>query len=109
MENENNILSNSVRVGVVSSTDAGYKARVLFPDTGIVSGWLCVLQHPKELVEVKPKGGHTHETPSGTASEAGEHFHEASTAGWMPEVNDTVLVLYLPVFNSDGFVLGVIK
>jgi len=27
---------------------------------------------------------------------------------WMPKVNDTVLTLYLPVFNGDGFVLGVI-
>lgn len=27
---------------------------------------------------------------------------------WMPKVNDTVLILYLPVFNGDGFVLGVI-
>ena len=25
---------------------------------------------------------------------------------WMPKVNDQVLVLYLPVFNSDGFILG---
>ena len=25
---------------------------------------------------------------------------------WMPLVNDTVLTLYLPVFNGDGFVLG---
>lgn len=27
---------------------------------------------------------------------------------WMPAVNDTVLVLYLPVFNADGFILGAI-
>lgn len=25
---------------------------------------------------------------------------------WMPSVNTTVLTLYLPVFNGDGFVLG---
>lgn len=25
---------------------------------------------------------------------------------WMPKVNDQVLVLYLPVFNGDGFILG---
>lgn len=28
---------------------------------------------------------------------------------WMPNVNDYVLCLYLPVFNGDGFVLGVIS
>lgn len=27
---------------------------------------------------------------------------------WMPAVNDTVLVLYLPVWQSDGFILGVL-
>lgn len=29
-------------------------------------------------------------------------------AAWLPKVNDTVLVLYLSVFNGDGFILGVI-
>ncbi len=28
--------------------------------------------------------------------------------GGLPKVNDTVLVLYLPVDNGDGFILGVI-
>lgn len=27
---------------------------------------------------------------------------------WLPSINDTVLCLYLPVFNADGFVVGVI-
>jgi len=27
---------------------------------------------------------------------------------WMPKVDDRVLVLYLPVFDGDGFILGVI-
>ena len=30
------------------------------------------------------------------------------SGSWMPKVNDMVLVLYLPVFNGDGFILGVI-
>ena len=25
---------------------------------------------------------------------------------WTPRINDTVLTLYLPVFNGDGFVVG---
>lgn len=29
-----------------------------------------------------------------------------SASLWMPRVNDTVLTLYLPVFNGDGFILG---
>lgn len=28
---------------------------------------------------------------------------------WMPSVNDVVLCLYLPVWNSDGFIVGVIQ
>lgn len=30
------------------------------------------------------------------------------TGGGLPEVNSTVLTLYLPIFNADGFILGVI-
>lgn len=30
----------------------------------------------------------------------------ASPEPWAPKVNDTVLVLYLPVFNGDGYILG---
>lgn len=25
---------------------------------------------------------------------------------WLPEINELVLVLYLPVFGGDGFILG---
>lgn len=28
---------------------------------------------------------------------------------WIPGINDVVLCLYLPVFNGDGFVVGVIE
>jgi len=34
------------------------------------------------------------------------HQHDLTIKPWMPLVNDTVLTLYLPVFNGDGFVLG---
>lgn len=27
---------------------------------------------------------------------------------WMPSVNDVAVVLYLPVFNGDGYILGVL-
>lgn len=27
---------------------------------------------------------------------------------WMPEINDAAMVLYLPVFNGDGYILGVL-
>ena len=34
---------------------------------------------------------------------------QTSDTKWMPNVNDTVLCLYQPLFNGDGFVLGEIK
>lgn len=27
---------------------------------------------------------------------------------WLPKVNDTAVVLYLPVWQGDGFILGVL-
>lgn len=36
------------------------------------------------------------------------HVVKSSALGWMPSINDTVLCLYVPVFNGDGFVLGVL-
>jgi len=104
------ILENLVRVGTVSAVDAGRRrARVIFPDMDIVSGWLYVIQTPGAAVNVASAGKHTHDDGAGLpTTESGEHQHSATLSYWMPKVNDTVLVLYLPVFNGDGFVLGVI-
>lgn len=66
------------------------------------SGWLPVLQRAGEVVRVEAVGNHTH----GQQSPDGAHSHSASVTGWMPKINDRVLVLHLPVFNGDGFVLG---
>jgi phage baseplate assembly protein gpV len=105
-----NILSNLVRIGTVSSVDSEKRtARVMFKDKDMVSGWLSVLQHPRAGVYVKSDGKHSHDLSGGsTTEENGEHDHVANVTYWMPKVNDTVLVLYLPVFNGDGFILGVI-
>jgi len=117
MENElNNILANIVRIGTVSAIDATKrKARVIFKGKDdMVSGWLCVLQHPGANVNVGAGGGHTHAisdtfSGGGSASDAPNHSHTGSNVTyWMPQVNDTVLAVYLPIFNADGFILGVI-
>lgn len=104
------ILPNLVRIGTVSAVDTNRRrARVIFPDMDIVSGWLYVLQMPGAVVNMENAGRHTHvDGASLTTSEDGEHKHTATVGSWMPKVNDKVVVLYLPVFNSDGFVLGVI-
>ncbi|MDR1158363.1 MAG: hypothetical protein LBK75_08710 [Oscillospiraceae bacterium] len=105
---------NFARIGIVSAVDnANRKARVIFRDKGMTSGWLYVLQHPGANVHVKGSGDHTHMisdtySGSGSASTDGAHDHVATVTGWMPALNTVVLVLYLPVFGGDGFILGAI-
>jgi phage baseplate assembly protein gpV len=105
-----NILKNLVRIGTVSSIDSTKRiARVIFEDKNMVSGWLIVLQHPGAGVYVKPGGEHSHEiSGGGTTETSGQHNHESNVTYWMPKINDKVLVLYIPVFNGDGYILGVV-
>lgn len=121
---------NIIRVGIVSAIDPAHlRARVYFPHLdNLVSDWLAVIQQPIELStedagshshtgSLSSNGSHTHggEVPSGgshahdvTIESAGEHAHNLSIYGWMPEVNEKVLVLYIQGFSADGFILGVI-
>ncbi len=102
-----------VRTGIVSATNtAERKVRVIFRDDNLTSGWLCVLQQPLCAVAVADDGEHTHAitdtyTGGGSAGTEPDHNHPGTyTTHWMPKVNDCVLVLTIPVFNGDGFVLG---
>ena len=111
---EENILSGLVRVGIVSAVDtANRKARVIFEDMdNMTSGWLSVLQHYQTNIYVSADGEHTHQitgaySGGGEVSTEPDHNHEGTyLTYWMPKINESVLVLYLPVFNSDGFILG---
>ena len=38
-----------------------------------------------------------------------DHKHKLVIKPYMPKVNDLVLVLYFPVFNGDGVILGGVK
>lgn len=121
---------NLVRVGIVSAVDVdALKVRVHYPQLdNLVSDWISVLQQPMSI-STENAGGHGHagsagnngahdhggEVPSGgthghdvTIESAGEHAHNLSISYWMPNVNDTALVLYAQGFSADGFVLGVI-
>ena len=93
-----NVLANIVRIGKVSAVDTSKrKARVIFPDkNNMVSGWLHVIQRNNTALSLVVDG----DPP---------HSHGGSVATfWMPKVNDTVLTIYLPVFNADGFILGAV-
>lgn len=84
-----------VQVGMVTAVDAAsHKVRVKFKHTDMTSDWLCVLKHPSYV------------SADSTTTSAGTHSHGIGVSPWMPSVNETVLVIYLPVFNSDGFVIG---
>ena len=100
MGEQQNILSGLVQTGTVTAIDsAKRKARVKFKDTGIISGWLYVLQHYGADFYIEPDAKHTHEIT--------DTFTGGGSAGEYPaKVNDRVLCLYLPIFNGDGIVLG---
>lgn len=100
-------LENLVRIGTVTDVDKNrHRARVKFQDLGITSGWLYVLSN----IPVTPDYDVTQETQSrsggGGDAAFASHTHEIKYKQWMPNVNDTVLVLYLPVPDGDGFVVG---
>lgn len=101
------ILTRLVQVGTVTDVDnEKRKARVKFEDTDITSAWLYVPDNRAYIPD--------YDVPQRTEYEAGgsgdaafeNHKHDLIIKPWMPKINDTVVVLYLPVFNSDGFVLG---
>lgn len=84
---DENYVQNMVRVGIVTDVDKNdRRVRVRFPNLNMTSGWLYVLQSPPDV----------------------KIIIDFTVTPWMPEVNDRVLCLYLPVFNGDGFVLGAI-
>lgn len=80
-----------IQVGIVTVVDpAAHKVRVKFPATGLLSDWLSVLKNALAI---------SADQHDGSESSARASF-------WIPSVNDTVLVVYLPAFNSEGFVIG---
>ena len=118
------------RVGVVSAVDLERLCvRVYYPQMDkLVSDWLPVIQQPYYIAtedngahenagETESAGSHNHdgEVPSGGSHKhplqiapTEAHAHNVRIYGWMPAVNDRVLVLYIQGFSQDGFVLGVI-
>lgn len=109
-ENLERILGRMVRVGIVTSVDIPTRrARVKFQDEDNSSGLLRVLSSPPFIPgidvpqQTEPKAG-----GSGEASFA-EHMHEVKITPWLPRVNDSVLALYLPMDDSDGYILGRIE
>ena len=100
-------LENIVREGTVTAVDADTRrARVKFQDLNIISDWLPVLSTPPFIPDYE--GEQRTEYESGGSEEAAfaSHKHDLIIKPWLPSVNDTVLVVYLPLRSADGFVLG---
>ena len=84
-------------------------AKVWFDALGIESDWLPVLITCDFIPD--------YDVPQRTEYEAGgsgdaafeSHKHDLIIKPYMPKVNDMVLVLYFPIFNGDGVILGGVK
>lgn len=101
------ILSGLVRIGTVTDVDNGRRlARVKFEDTGMTSGWLAVLKNQPFIPDYDVPQRTEFESGGSGAAAFENHKHDLVIKPWMPKVNDTVVALYLPVFNADGFVIG---
>ncbi len=101
------ILSGLVRIGTVTDVDNGRRlARVKFEDTGMTSGWLAVLKNQPFIPDYDVPQRTEFESGGRGAAAFENHKHDLVIKPWMPKVNDTVVALYLPVFNADGFVIG---
>ena len=99
-----------VREGKVTAVDNGKRiAKVWFDSMGIESDWLPVLITRDFIPD--------YDVPQRTEFEAGgsgdpafaSHKHDLIIKPYMPKVTDLVLVLYFPVFNGDGVILGGVK
>ncbi len=105
------ILSQLVRVGTVTDADPDTRtARVKFRDTGMTSGRLFVLASRPYIpdYEVSQRtefDAECREPPVGVDAFA-SHRHMLRVKPWMPKINATVLTLYLPILDADGFILG---
>jgi len=105
--NVEKILSRMIQVGIVTSVDnENRKARVKFQDTGITSAWLRVLKNPPFIPTYEGLQRTEYESGGSGDSSFANHKHDLVILPWMPKVNETVLVIYLPVENSDGYVIG---
>lgn len=106
METEK-LLARMVQVGSVAAVDnAKRMARVKFRDTGILSAWLRVLKSPVFIPSQEEPPRTEFEVGGSGDSAFQSHKHDLVITPWMPAVNDAVLVLYLPVKDGDGYILG---
>lgn len=101
------ILSGLIRIGTVTNVDnARRTARVKFQSEGMSSGWLYVLAARPYIPDYDGAQRTEYEAGGGGYAAFASHPHPLVIKPWMPKINATVLCVYLPVDNADGFILG---
>ena len=109
-QDSENVLAGLVRIGFVTDVDNVKRlARVKYPDTNKTSDWLPVLINRDYIPDYDVPQRTEFESGGGGDSAFASHKHNLTIKPWMPKVNDQVLVLYMPVRNADGFILGGIQ
>ena len=99
-----------VREGKVTAVNNSKRiAKVWFDALGIESGWLPVLINRDYVPDYDVPQRTEYEDGGSGAAAYERHKHDLIIKPWMPKVNDMVLVLYFPVFNGDGVILGSVQ
>lgn len=107
-----------VREGKVTAVNESKRiAKVWFDTYGFESDWLPVLINRDRIGIDVVEWSETQWTEFETedkgaragAQDYVDHKHKLVIKPYMPKVNDLVLVLYFPVFNGDGVILGGVK
>lgn len=99
-----------VREGKVTAVNNDKRvAKVWFDALGIESGWLPVLINRDFIPDYDVPQRTEFEAGGGGAAAYASHKHDLIIKPYMPKVNDRVIVLYFPVPDGDGVILGGIQ
>jgi len=103
-------IENIVRVGEVTAVDnSKHIAKVWFDALKIESDWMPVLIN-RDFISGYGSTQRTEYEQGGSGDAAFEaHKHDLNIHPYMPVVHESVLVLYIPVFNGDGVILGGVR
>ena len=99
-----------VREGTVTDVNNDKRiAKVWFDALGIISDWLPVII-TRDFIPGYDVPQRTEYEAGGSGDAAFEsHKHDLIIKPYMPKVGDKVVVLYFPIFNGDGIILGGVK
>lgn len=99
-----------VREGKVTAVNNDKRiAKVWFDALGIESDWLPVLITRDFIPDYDVPQRTEYEAGGAGAAAYASHKHDLIIKPYMPKVNEKVLVLYFPIFNGDGVILGGIR